>query len=587
MPRARSARRLEILSLLAPPVAPPGRPLAVQVQAADAVGIAAVEVRLGAERHLLRAGGERVVSAALEVSPCRPGLLVVEARARGVDGLVGESARTVVAVDGRADAPAASLDAPALGRRIAEWERRGLPEAVRHARGPLYVSAHIDDAALETMDDWWVEWRAKGGGQPFDAAQHCGSGAITPAGEVLRCWLALNPLVAVSLIWDEILPSGQVHPDPYPFWPEWRKQELDQVFHATYLWLASGLQTPFPIPPDPSINQVPPTFYGTNVALNTQQAWVLYSATVAFSLALEIGGFVPWSLVGYGPEELGGLFHSRQMFEAGAREYTDFGYTGYWCGHVLPAFPKTAFRFFVDQDIIRPTHSATITRLLAWSGSHLWHYADFGGDTEGKTPMEVAYMHWQYHGGSPVQRMLAGTVRDNTSEVHHWTRGCSGTSHMYRSILRALNIPADTQWGWGEGIEPHLGGHTVPVFPTIGKTMSHGDDMLGWDFFTAGVSPPPASVSPAKLLISWDRFVDWFYTHPDANVGRQRQDEIPLEVLPDDVLDLYCEDLATGTPETTSAVLARFSKHYTHAELVQKGLWTHLAQKAAALDWCG
>jgi hypothetical protein len=487
--RADQSKRLQVRELSVPDTVAPTQTFRVRLRVEDPFGIRSVELRFGTHRQVLPARGERAAWFSTLITPGQTGVVALEVVAHGVDGARGPLVTTVVVVGEPARIRGRPVDRETLFRRMERWRRLGLTEDEPYARGPLYAGS-TTQGPLTTTKDWWVHWQEAGGPQPFDWSAHCeGAAGITPNGEVLRCWLQLNPLVGVSIIWEELLSNGYAYPNPYPFWPEWRKQELDQVFYSSYKWLESGLQTPFPIPPDPAFNQVPPTFSGSNIALSEHNAWLLYEATVAHSLALEIGGFVPWSILDYDADDLGGLFHSGAMFEADARTYDDFSFAGYWIGHVLGAYPKTSFQFFVDQDIIRPTHNSTIIRLLGWSGTHLRHYADYDGDTDGKTPMEVAYMHWQYYGDAPVERMLAGTIRDNTTEVASWTRGCSGTSHMYRSILRALNIPATTMWGWGEGIEPHLDGHTVPVFPTIGKTLSHGDDVLGWDFFYEVADP--------------------------------------------------------------------------------------------------
>jgi hypothetical protein len=494
-------------------------------------------------------------------------------------------ARTLVTVSDREPSADPYMDGATLARRVEDWRVRGLTEDEPYARGSLYAAANA--ASLLPVADWWVTWRAQGGAQPFDAAEHCpGTTEITPNGEVLRCWLELNTIVAVSLRWDEILPNAQVQYQYYPFWPEWRKVALDQAFFDAYTWLESGLQAPFPVPTDPSVNQLPPSSVSDTVLLDADQAWDLYLRTMAFSLAIEIGGFVPWSVLAYGADDLGGLFHASAMFHAGTETYDGVTNTGYWTGAVVPAFPRTTFQFFVDWDIIRSTHKGTITRLLGWSGAHLAHYSDWLGDTVGKTPMEIAYIHWGYYGLGPVQRMLSGTVR-GAMGFAHWTWGCAGTCPFFRSVLRALNIPANFLQGWGNGIEPHLDGHTVPVFPTIGKALSHGDDVLNFTFsFVDQFTPPPSAVSPSRLLLPWDTFVDWFYTNPDSNVGRQRDVEIPLDVLPNPILDLYCDDLALGVSQAQSAVRAYFGAHYSLGELQNLQLWQRLAAKAALLDWC-
>lgn len=434
-----------------------------------------------------------------------------------------------------------------------------------------------------------MTWKAYGFGQPFDWKEHCGGDAeIDLSGQVLRCWLDLNPLVAQSMIWQDLDPvSGDVTLLPYPIWPESLKAELDQTFFYAWQWLDSSLLTPFPIPPDPGVNLFPAEYGKTLVLWNAQQAKVLYLATVAHSLALEIGGFVPWTVTGYSPDDLVQLFSSEALFEA-RTSYFDPPITGYFVRDAVHAFPKTSFSFFVEQNIIRSTHYATIVRLLTWSGKNLRHYASLNNDVDGKTPREVALMHWQYPGLNPVQRMLAGTLRENDSAVHHWTHGCEGTSALYASILRALNIPAYSLYGFdGQDGDPYLVGHTVPVFPTIGSTMSHGDDILNFDrLIVQDTTPPPASVSAGEILLPWVVFVDWFYTHPDArNVGRQWE-EVKLDVLTDTLLDLYCDDLADGLFVQDSAVAASFANTFTVFELLDRNLWSRLALKAELLGWC-
>lgn len=590
-PQPRGApKRVQFVRVDAPPEAAPGTTLRVRVHAFDTAGIESVEVALGAERRVVSArtprGPARNGTWWFEVAAPKTGALALGAVLTGADGARRAAEPGLVV----AAAPAPELEgtptAETLARRVEDWRASGRLETEAYGRGPDYgIDASPD--LPPTIEDWWVKWRAQGGGQPFDASQLCdGVTEIGPDGAVLRCWLDRNPLIALSLRWDEILVNGQIHPDYYPFWPESRKAELDLAFAAAHAWLASGLTLPFPIPPDPATNQRPPTSELSIVMLTESQAWGLYLRTVAFQLALEIGGFVPWSVLDYDLDDLGNLFHSSAMFLAAERTFEGVAATGYWPGAVLHAYPRTTFQFFVDQDILRPTHHATITRLLAWSGTHLAHYSNFNGDIDDVTDMQAAYMHWNYYGTGPVQRMLAGTIRANTNWVASWTRGCSGTCPFYRSILRTINIPAEVLWGDGEDGTPHLGGHTVPIFPTIGKALSHGDDVLNWTGFIAGITPPPASIPLSRLFVPWDTWVDWFYTHPGDNVGRQRDVEIPLDVLTDEMLDLYCFDQALGSSHAESAIAEYLSDHHTVAELEAQNLWQRLATKANSLAWC-
>jgi len=577
---------LDVLSFEAPDVAMPSRTIHVEARGRDPQQVASLEVRLSGRTYTADAVNGVV---ALDLPAPTRGFHVLEAVLSDADGKAGPVARRTLAVDDREPARDPFLDKAVLMRRIDEWHRKGGTDTDLYSRGDLYAKATLP-GFFDFFTNWWITWKTLGGPQPFEWAQHCpGASGITLGGEVLRCWLALNPQVAQAIQWQVLdLDTGNATLVAYPNWSESMKEDLDTTFFYTYSWLASGLLTPFPIPPDPTINMIPSTSWGSATAFNPQQAWVLYTATVAHGLALEIGGFVPWSVLNYGPDDLLDLFSSKALFTAEHRDYTDVSYTGYWVSEVVHAFPKTTFSFFVDEDIIRWSHQATITRLLEWSGSHLVHAGSYGGDADDVSGMEYCYMHWQYYGKAPVQRMLAGTVRANVNMFRNWTYGCTGTSAFYQSVLRALNIPAYTLFGWGEDDEPHLDGHTVPVFPTLGKTMSHADEIYAWHVLTDDISPPPNGLSPYAVLISWDTFVDWFYTHPDHNTGRQRAYELRIDTLPDEILDLHCQDLLLPyfTPLSQTAVYARFAEHYTVSDLIARDLWTRLAQKEALLDYC-
>jgi hypothetical protein len=582
--------RLVVLSLEVPDQSTPTRDLHVQAQAEDRVGIEALEVRIGERSYMAAGEGQTTGTLAMDIPALPRGVYDLEVIVHGVDGKQGPVLHRLLTVQEREPDRDPLLDSATLYRRVEEWQMAGRHDTDLYPRGDLYAAEAVDPGEVPVSTNWWLDWLAANGPQPFRWSEYCpGASGIDLSGDVLRCWLDMNPEVAYAIRWETLdLESGETATIAYPDWTESMKEDLDTSFFFDYTWLGSGLQTPFAIPPDPSINMVPPTSWGNMVALNPQQAWVLFIATVAHSLALEIGGFVPWSVLNYGTDDLIELFSSKALFHAEHRDYTDFSYTGYWTGNVLHAFPKTTFGFFVDQNIIRPSHVGTITRILVWSGNNLVHTGSYNHDTDGKSAMEVSYMHWQYYGHQPVQRVLAGTVRESTTDVKHWTHGCVGTSSMYRSILRALNIPAYVQFGWGDDGEPHLDGHTVPIFPTIGRTMSHADEILAWHVFAEDIEPPPNSVSPYSVLIDWSTFIDWFFTHPDHNVGRQRFYELRLQFLPDEILDLYCQDLSLPlfTPLSQTAVYDRFSEHFTVQDLLDRGLWSRLADKAAWLGYC-
>jgi hypothetical protein len=583
-----AVNRPVVTRLTAPPLVPELRTFRLQAHVQDAVGISSVELTFDGQRRVWPGEGRRFVRISTELTPTRPGRLRVEVVGVSIAGTPGDRKSVTVEATTEPETLRPSIEKDELLRRVALWDAGGFTKDESYARGPDYGPA-IPSDFVPLHPIWWLQWMNAGGPQPYQWIEHCpDTPGVTPNGEVLHCWLARHPTVADNLVWADIHPSQPITlAVKYSEWTDGMKKNLDEAFFYAWNWLESSLLFPIPYAADPPLTQLPATAETADVALDSKQAWELYLATVAHSLALEIGGFVPWSIVGYHPNDLRVLFRSTEMFDLAERTYGDgVHYIGHWMDRVVHAYPKTTFRFFVDQNILRPNHYETITQLLEWSGDNLYHYVS-GNDAAGKTQREIAMLHWQYPGMSPVQRVLAGTVRDNWEGVHHWTGGCPGTCRVYVSILRALNIPAYWLQGWGEGDEPHLDGHHAPVFPTIGQTLSHGDDMLNWFQIRASVTPPPSDLSIERLYVPWATFVDWFYTNPDGNVGRQKHDEVPIDVLPDDVMDLHCADRQDGIILLNETrIYDRFSDHYSVGELFGRGVWIGLAAKRQQLNWC-
>ena len=397
--------------------------------------------------------------------------------------------------------------------------------------------------------------------------------------------MAQNPHVAVSLDWQEVDPvTGDVTVRSYHDWTEQQKADLDWAFYVFYTWLDSDLKYTMPIPPDPPVNMIPPEALTIATGLNSQQAWVLYAATVGSSLALEIGGIVPWSVRDYNHDDLLTLFSSTRMFKAGELDYyipDNGGYSpltfiGHWMGGVTHAIPTNTFSFFVDKDIIRSTQYYTIARILKWGREEMAHHHLIAG--EDPLPMEWMYVFWQYYGAPPVVRMLEGTPRLWDDHVRSWARGCSGVCDFLASALRALNIPAYRLYD-----AELLAGHTAPVFPTIGHMMSHGDDIYAvrLNFPTMD----PSYIPPEKVLIPMSAFYDWFYLQPYRdNVGRQVY-EIAIEYLPNFLMDKYCEDQTSIQAPWELSVYDTFDQIYSYQELLDMGLWERLEAKNQKLNY--
>src|SRR5262249_17956888 len=149
------------------------------------------------------------------------------------------------------------------------------------------------------------------------------------------------------------------------------KQMLDEYFYHAYNYLQSGAANyGGPAVPDVPDNEIvlddaesPITFFSTYPAKR------LYIAAIAHSLALEIGGFLPWSVTTYSGDDLELLFNSHYHLRVyymswqspkGTRSHTGYqADNGNEGGGVIPAPPVTTFNFLLANDLIRSNHINT------------------------------------------------------------------------------------------------------------------------------------------------------------------------------------------------------------------------------------
>ena len=407
--------------------------------------------------------------------------------------------------------------------------------------------------------------------------------------QLLDCWLGHNPKVAEAIVWEPT-------PNSFLAWPAWTnamKAQLRQAWLDARAWHANGL-TGFTgtFVEDPPPNQDLPGDSGwlRTVLDGPTQWWPLYLAHVAHCLAAEIGGWFAWSLRDCEPEMLEQLLSAVQMF----RRDTDDG--GAWDsdypgGYVLggmqslekvtPSHPTFTYAFLKENNLVAPTATATIGRVLNWCRWNLAHYL-------GAFTAQNADYHWQYLGAPPMRRIIEGTKLLDPQWVNtfpdpeHWTAGCGGTSAFLRSLLRAVNIP----------VHPRVsgGGHMVPHFMAQNLYLSHGDD----PYSSFAKTSYPADL----LLLDEATFKSWFPLDPPndpqdpvnqatalKNVGR-RVIDLAVWHLSDQLLFYYCQDKFNGLDHASGQVFAVFDAHYTVAQLEATNLWERLEAAAAAAGKC-
>lgn len=601
-------------SVRVPPVVALGEAVEITVVASDPLGVAAIELQLEGHRpqRVSADGGEQVVVSA-PLLPTEAGYLALDVTAVGVDGARGEPVRELLPVgDHASDEPAE--DPAELERRLRDWEAAGGDAYALYARGDLYRRGLPERAqaeraqAVRTLDavrdrvgqlhpglgqalaiHWWRSWLATTERQRFDWETHCGPNVtgVTPGGEVLECWLAMRPLVRAFMVWQEVDPNtGDVTTMAYDDWPFYLKNFLNVNFHHYWTWLEGGAGDDFPgiELASPPVNQVQLQDGQPAVtAFSGYEARSLYIQTVAHTLALEIGGFLPWSILEYGSfTDVARILSSEYLFHAGHYDTshvdnpTPVVFNGWWpYGATTHAPPTVTFRFLVEENILRPTHYDTVARLMKWGRENMAHYAG------GRTAENMEY-HWGYRGDPPVARILSRWATSPNGTPLGWAAGCHGVAYFSQSLLRAANIPVAARKLHGTPAPVHRS----PVFYTAGQALSHGDDIYAMRWLIPSVDP--SYVQPDEVFISLQTFSQWFPGTVEGqteNVGR-RFFEVVLDVLPNKLMDLYCDDLEAFASHADGSVHAFFSDRYSLAELEAMNLWSRLAAKEAKHDFC-
>jgi hypothetical protein len=386
-------------------------------------------------------------------------------------------------------------------------------------------------------------------------------------------WLRQTPNVGNAIIWQD---GAGVH--PWASWPRHWQAELTDAFERAWVRL------PIPVAAVPAnLVQLADNQEATTV-LSTVDAWAYFKASVAQSLALELGGGWArrgvrqpwWSTLNFTADQLAQLLDSREMF------HWNVDPAGYlidetYHGRVVPGPPWYSFDFLVRNNLIVGTRLELIGRVIEWCRTNLYHHTG-GGDAKN---MEGQF---QYRGWPPVVRMIDGTI-DRTiytseplSGVQHPAAGCWATTGFLRAVLRSVNIPVKL-------VKP--ADHAQPWFMADGRYLSHGDDPYGGFFAWTPEAPGEALLIDQAL---WDAWFGAGLTHDERckNVGRQPA-EIALGYLPNFLLRSHCNDLANGSAKAGDAndrTSPLFRPYYTPDELTAKGFWARMDAKIAALGGC-
>ncbi len=157
------------------------------------------------------------------------------------------------------------------------------------------------------------------------------------------------------------------YPLTYPQWSSTQQAELQAAFEAAWN------HVPIPLS-DPPSNICDYDLMNITV-IPEDDGWRLYIAHVAQCLAVEIGKWVPWSLLDYSREDL-----KRIIFSSSILVWSDINNGYEICNDVVPAPPYKVYEFFVNNNLIQYDRLHTIASVLDWC-RNLFHWSNVIGGT--------------------------------------------------------------------------------------------------------------------------------------------------------------------------------------------------------------
>jgi hypothetical protein len=397
----------------------------------------------------------------------------------------------------------------------------------------------------------------------------------------LICWLGQNPNVAEEMWY---------RPAPGEFgWVQWPidvKKELVADFKQMVEWYLDGMQPSkaphlFPDVIPVSAMDDPTCHHGMTV----QMGRTVYLAVVANSLAAELTEQYPWSIATYKQPETALLLDQGSMMKYEPASECPNASPGYYTPSTIsfstPANPPFTALFFKSNHLIAANAAETIALFFQWE-KQLKHAGVVGGHPELDKNLYLYY--WGANTPPiPDAEIINGTTYTGPIALGfgHYTSGCLGTQVFMVSVLRAVNIPVQPKW-------PSCG-HATPTFPTAGVAMTHGDDpydRAGWVTAYPGFPAP----KPMEYLVTTSEYNALFpsgQSVADCNmhIGRRPAD-IAIKYGSDLLMQAYCQDQASGATQANGQVFAMMKTWYDLPTLQSKGLWTTLANKTAALNYC-
>jgi hypothetical protein len=391
---------------------------------------------------------------------------------------------------------------------------------------------------------------------------------------MLSLYLGAHPHLADALYYD-----GKHYHGTWPTWPDGLKKDLADRWAAMVTWYGQNMPSPDPPSfedPLPRVNGDPSQNYD-GFMMPAARGRHMYLSHVANGLALETTGKLPWSIIGYSAAHLTDLFTCEYwLIYLTPPDATIEGY--YYEDLMSPATPAHVLRFLTANQLLGTSALDTVARLVGWCRI-LIHYFT----TQAGVDPDIHAFWGPDAPPIPTSMMINGSnfTGYDPPQFGRYTYGCAGTAEFLKSVLRAVNIPVEVR-------TPPCG-HEMPVFPTINRALSHGDDPYDqlWKVTPSDGWPVP---TPEEVLITEHQYNQWFDPALDPNVMinnvARRPAELGVKYQSDWLLDRYCRDTTAGLDHASGEVYDSLKTYYTVSELEAKHLWDKLAAKATATNWC-
>ena len=191
----------------------------------------------------------------------------------------------------------------------------------------------------------------------------------------LAAWLTDHPLISQTIRWE-----GANEIREYRDWSASQQADLLDMYQK--VWNRESLEL---TDPPPNMLALADDDHFRTV-LSEDHAWPLFLAHVAYSLAVETGEWVPWSITEYSQEELLELLDGSKMFR---RRHDLDGYQVIYFG--MPAPPDFSFQFLSANKMIAQDRLRTIGNLLNWCRYNMSHFNRWIYGKKCRRPLAVSW----------------------------------------------------------------------------------------------------------------------------------------------------------------------------------------------------